>query len=96
MEAVLDKFVAIVQDLEWIGASTNFVTTDDLFFIPVTDIANGIGMDITLVKVSLRLQLNLLYSVLILARQPMPCSTRWLCTCAAPWVWSCAFSLETV
>jgi hypothetical protein len=57
MEFVLDKFVTTVQDLEWIGASTNFVTSDDLFFIPVTAIADGIGMDITLVKVFISLYL---------------------------------------
>ena len=51
MEAVLDRYVATVQDLEWVGASTHFVTSDDLPFVPTTAIADAIGMDIVLVKV---------------------------------------------
>lgn len=51
MESILGAFVAKAQELEWIGASTNFVSADDLFFIPVKAIADGTGMDIVVIKV---------------------------------------------
>lgn len=53
MEDALDQVVQAVQDLEWIGASTNMVGDKDLFFIPAGSIADSIGMDVVLVKVRL-------------------------------------------
>ena len=51
MESVVDKIVTAVQELEWIGASTNVVGSSNLFYIPADSIADGIGMDVVLVKV---------------------------------------------
>lgn len=55
MEGILDKAVLAVQELEWIGASTNLVGDSNLFFIPANSIADGIGMDVVLVKVFLNM-----------------------------------------